>query len=133
MKYVLDANIAIAAMNSVPVVQARLADVASSDVAVPIVAIAELTFGAYKSRRRQDNLARIAALRRLVVVLPLTDSVVDLYGAIRSLLESRGVVKSDFDLLIACSAIEQDAVLVTNDGGLLDGTIEGLRAENWLS
>ena len=89
--------------------------------------------GAYKSRRREDNLARIAALRRSVVVLPLTDRVVDLYGATRASLESRGIVKSDFDLLIACSAIDQEAVLVTNDGSLLDGEITALRAENWLS
>jgi predicted nucleic acid-binding protein len=80
-----------------------------------------------------ENLARIAALRRSVAVLPLSDSIVDLYGATRASLESRGVTKSDFDLLIACCAIDQDALLITNDGGLLDGTITSLRAENWLA
>lgn len=128
----LDSNIAIAALNGVDAVRSRLAGVPGTDVAVPLIAIAELTFGAYKSKRREDNLARVAALRRSVAVIPLTDSIVDLYGATRASLESRGIAKSDFDLLIACSAIDQKAVLVTNDGSLLDGSIAGLRAENWL-
>lgn len=46
---------------------------------------------------------------------------------------ARGVVKSDFDLLIACTALHADAILVTNDRGLLDGVIPRLRSENWLA
>ena len=65
-------------------------------------------------------------------VLPLTDGVVDRYGAVRAELHGRGISKSDVDLLIGCAALEQGAVLVTSDGALLDGTIQGLRAENWL-
>jgi len=56
----------------------------------------------------------------------------DLYGSIRAELEARGLVKSDFDLIIACTALTHDAALVTSDGALLDGAIPGLRAENWL-
>ena len=115
MRYVLDANI-----------------VPSSEVGIPIVAMAELVFGAHKSKRRDANLQRIAALRRSITVLNLDDRIVDLYGSIRAALERRGIVKSDFDLLIACTALGQDAVLVTNDQGLLDAEIEGLRTENWL-
>jgi predicted nucleic acid-binding protein len=47
-------------------------------------------------------------------------------------LERRGIVKSDFDLVIACTALDHGAILVTNDGSLLDGRIDGLRVENWL-
>ncbi len=132
MRYVLDANIAIAALNAVPAVRTRLEAVPGSEVGIPIVALAELTFGAYKSRRREANLARISALRRSITMLPLTEAVVDLYGSTRAVLERRGIVKSDFDLVIACTALDQGAILVTNDGSLLDGRIDGLRVENWL-
>lgn len=132
MKYVLDANAAIAAMNGVGSVRDRLAAVPGSEVGVPIVGVAELLFGAHKSRRRDENLGRIAALRRSIAVLPLSDRVVDLYGATRAVLEAKGVVKSDFDLIIACTALEHEATLVTSDRGLLDDSIPGLRAENWL-
>ncbi len=133
MRYVLDANIAVAALNGVEVVRGRLAAVPGAEVGIPMVAIAELMFGACKSRRRTGNLQRIAALRTWISTLPLTDGVIGLYGETRAALESRGKVKSDFDLLIACTALDLGAVLVTNDQALLDGSIGGLRAENWLS
>jgi predicted nucleic acid-binding protein len=133
VRYVLDSNIAIAALNRVDAVRSRLVDVPGSEVGIPIVAIAELTFGAYKSKRREANIAKIAALRRSITVLDLGDGVVDLYGSTRAALEARGIVRSDFDLIIACTALDQDAVLVTNDRGLLDAEIDGLRVENWLA
>lgn len=133
MKYVLDANIAVAALNGVATVQRQLAAIPAVDVGLPIVAVAELLFGAYKSKRRDENLRRVAALRRSVTTLPLTDGVVERYGATRAALEAVGLVKSDFDLLIACTALDLGAVLVTNDRALLDESITGLRAENWLA
>jgi predicted nucleic acid-binding protein len=133
VRYVLDANIAVAALNSVDRVRQRLATVPGPDVGIPMVAVAELLFGACKSRRRDENLNRVAALRRSITTLPLTDGVIGLYGETRAALESRGIVKSDFDLIIACTALDLGAVLVTNDQALLDGSIAGLHAENWLS
>jgi predicted nucleic acid-binding protein len=41
-------------------------------------------------------------------------------------------VKADIDLHIAATAIEAGATLVTNDGALLDGDIDGLVVENWI-
>jgi predicted nucleic acid-binding protein len=41
-------------------------------------------------------------------------------------------VKADIDLHIAATAIEEGATLVTNDGALLAGDIDGLVAENWI-
>lgn len=132
MRYVLDANIAVAALNGVGPVRQRLSMVTLDEVGIPLVALAELLFGAYKSMRREDNLQRIATLRRTVMVLPLTDRIVDRYGAVRAALESGGTRKSDFDLLIACTALDLDAILVTHDRDLLDGSIVGLETEDWL-
>lgn len=130
MRYVLDSNVAIAALNNVGGVRGRLESVQGSEVGIPMVAVAELLFGATKSKRREDNLQRIAALRRAIATLSLTDGVIERYGTMRAMLESRGLVKSDSDLLIACTALDLDAVLVTSDQALLDGSIVGLRAED---
>jgi predicted nucleic acid-binding protein len=62
----------------------------------------------------------------------MTLSVVERYAVGRAAVELRGRRKSDFDLVIACTAIEQGAVLVTNDAALKDGAIEGLVVEDWL-
>ena len=98
-----------------------------------MVGVAELVYGAHASQRHDKNLERVAALRQAVQTLPLTEPVVNRYGATRAALRSRGIVKSDFDLIIASTALEADAVLVTDDRALLDGTIAGLRVENWLA
>jgi predicted nucleic acid-binding protein len=42
------------------------------------------------------------------------------------------VERRAFDLMIACTAIEYGATLVTHDGALKDGTIGELIAEDWL-
>lgn len=47
-------------------------------------------------------------------------------------LRRRGLAKGDADLQIAATAIVEDAVLVTDDGALLDGSIPGLKTENWI-
>jgi tRNA(fMet)-specific endonuclease VapC len=132
VRVVLDSNIAIAAMNRVQLVVDRLAGLRGSEVGIPIVAVAELAYGARRSSRAAQNLERIGSLRRSIATLPLTEAVADRYAVVRADLESRGQAKSDFDLLIACTAIEEEATLVTADAALLDGTIAGLRAENWL-
>lgn len=44
-----------------------------------------------------------------------------------------GKSAADFDLIIACTALDLGAALVTNDQALLDGSICGLGSETWLS
>jgi predicted nucleic acid-binding protein len=46
---------------------------------------------------------------------------------------ARGVAKGDLDILIACTALEHGATLVTNDAALKDGTIAELVVEDWLA
>lgn len=55
------------------------------------------------------------------------------YAVVRAEVERVGRSKSDFDLLIACSALEHGATLVTNDGALKDGDILGLAVEDWIA
>jgi predicted nucleic acid-binding protein len=46
--------------------------------------------------------------------------------------ERKGRSKTDFDLVIACTALEHGATLITNDAALKDGAIENLVVEDWL-
>ncbi len=133
MRYVLDANMVIAGLNGVEPVRSRLSGITAADVGIPVVAIAELYFDAYKSQRRAENLGKIRTLLRSLAVLPVTESVAELYGSTRAALEVRGLVRTDFDLIIACIALDLKAVLVTDDRNLLDGSISNLQAENWLA
>lgn len=132
MRYVLDTNIAIAALNRHPDVLRQLATVPGHEIGLPLVAIGELTFGALRSGRTAANLAKIRAMRARFAVLPVTENIIDRYAAVRAELVTQGIAKSDFDLVIACTAIEYGAVLVTHDAGLKDGKIADLLVEDWL-
>jgi tRNA(fMet)-specific endonuclease VapC len=131
--YVLDTNIAVAALKLHPPVSSKLAQLAPDDVGFPLVVVGELLYGARNSQRVAENLARVEALRARFPVLPVTDAVVERYAVIRATLVKLGRPKGDFDLLIAATAIESSAVLVSNDAGLKDGSIEGLTVEDWLA
>lgn len=132
MKYVLDTNIVAALLNANPVVIARFARVPESDVALPIVVIAELLYGAHRSARASANVARVHALAARLDVLAVDAVVFERYAVVRAALADQGRPKSDFDLLIACTALVHDACLVTHDDALKDGAIAGLVLEDWL-
>ena len=65
-------------------------------------------------------------------VLPFDLALATRYATVRADLERRGRPKTDFDLVVACTALEHGATLITNDGGLKDGAIDGLVVEDWL-
>lgn len=132
MKYVLDTNIVARLLDADERVLSHLTDVEPSDVGIPLLVVAELMFGAEKSARREQNHARIQRLTEAFRVVPLGLAVVRRYAAVRAAIESVGRPKSDFDLMIACTALEQNAILVTHDAALKDGAIAGLVVEDWL-
>jgi tRNA(fMet)-specific endonuclease VapC len=133
VRYVIDTNVAIAMLAQQQPVLERLSSVAPEDLGLSVVVIAELLFGARKSARTRDNVARVQALEARFPTLPVTRPIVERYGIVRADLASRGLAKGDFDLLIACTALEEGATLVTNDAALKDGSIARLVVEDWLS
>ena len=88
-------------------VLSQLADAEPSDVGIALLVLAELLFGAEKSVRKEQNGARIKQMTETFPVLPLGLAVVRRYAAERAQLERIGRKKSDFDPMIACTAIEQ--------------------------
>ena len=132
MKYVLDTNIVARLLEGDPRVVPRVADVGVSGFGMPLVVFAELLFGVEKSARREANRARLERFAAGVRVLPFDLALATRYANVRADLERKGRRKTDFDLVVACTALEHGATLVTNDGGLKDGAIDGLVVEDWL-
>jgi tRNA(fMet)-specific endonuclease VapC len=106
LKYVLDSNIAIAAMNGVAPVIGCPAEIDVSDIGIPLVAIGELVYGAYRSKHRDENVSRIAGLRRSIATLPLTDDIADRYGATRADLHARGIAARETEIERRLDAFE---------------------------
>jgi predicted nucleic acid-binding protein len=62
----------------------------------------------------------------------VTAAIADRFGVIKAQLRSRGRLKADFDLMIAATALDLGATLVTDDGDLLSGDIADLIVDNWV-
>lgn len=134
MRYVLDTNIVAASFNGHPGVVSRLNHTLRRDhIFLPAMALAELRFGALNSRRISENLARIDQALVVLTLAPVDRPIADRFGAIKAELRRRGITKSDADLLIAATALEIEATLVTNDQDLHDGAISRLEVEDWIA
>jgi predicted nucleic acid-binding protein len=131
--WLLDTNTIIYAQYVGGRVRERLDDASKRDrVVTSVLVIAELFYGAAKSSRPEANRRKVEEIARAVEIMPVSIDSAARFGALKQQLVARGRVKADIDLHIAAAAIEAGATLVTNDGALLAGDIEGLVAENWI-
>lgn len=132
MKYVLDTNIVARLLEADQRIVPRVNALEAHSFGMPLVVFAELLFGVEKSSRRDANRARLKRFAAGVRVLPFDLALAARYSTVRAALERKGRPKTDFDLVVACTALEHGATLITNDGGLKDGASEGLVVEDWL-
>jgi tRNA(fMet)-specific endonuclease VapC len=132
MKYLLDTNICIYIINKRP---ASILDTIRSkhpdEISISSITIAELQYGAERSRNPHQN--RIAILEFLMPfrLLDFDQRAASCYGKIRNILESRGTPVGPMDLLLASQASAYSLVLVTNNIKEFKH-IDSLRLENWL-
>lgn len=129
MRYLLDSNAVIAVLNEPagPLSQ-RLHGVIPADVGVSAIVMHELYFGAFKSQRRERNLALVDALR--FEVLPLDTEDARHAGEIRAWLATQGTPIGAYDILIAGQARARGLILITRNLREF-ARVPGLNAENW--
>ena len=133
MRYLPDTNIFIAALNGKSKVRSALNALEPRDeVMFSVIVWAELYYGAICSAKKDENLKRVDSLRSTFSIIEITHPIAARFSSIKAHLRKQGNPRSDLDLLIAASAIEEDAILITDDRALLDRSIPGLVAENWL-
>ena len=114
MKYLLDTNAAASILNGrrSPIDrQARRHE--PGDIGISTIVIYELYFGAAKSQRKQQNRARIDALRFPLVDFDRDDA--RYAGEIRAFLIARGTPIGPLDILIAGQARARALTLVTHN------------------
>ncbi len=74
MKYLLDANAIIGLLKGHAGLLTRVRQHTPEDFGIGAVAVHELFFGAYKSRRRSENLARVEGLQFAVLEFDQEDA-----------------------------------------------------------
>jgi tRNA(fMet)-specific endonuclease VapC len=129
MRYFLDTNAVIALTNdSNRNLSRRVRQVAPPDIAISVIVMQELYFGAYKSRRQSQNLAVADALQFQVVEFDRDDA--RQAGEIRALLGARGTPIGPYDVLIAGQAVARNLVLVSRNTREF-ARVPRLQIENW--
>lgn len=134
MNYMLDTNILIYLIKKRPVsVVARMNSLAPSDgLCMSFVTYAELLKGAERSQRKPEVLQQLAALRRQIPVQFDADEALCAHHAQQSArLQAAGTPIGANDLWIACHALAQNCVLVTNNVREFQ-RVAGLTVENWV-
>ena len=129
MRYLLDANVVIALLKDTTSATARrVRRERIGDIAISAVVSHELFYGAFKSRRRIQNVAVIDALQFVVLEFDKEDA--RQAAEIRALLASEGTPIGPYDLLIAGQAVARDMILVTQNTREFE-RVPGLRFEDW--
>jgi tRNA(fMet)-specific endonuclease VapC len=126
-RYLLDTNIVIALFAGDSVVKDSLAK--ANEVSVPSIVVGELYFGARRSGRVQENLARVDEFVADSVVLGCDTETAHRYGEVKSVLRLKGHPLPENDIWIAAVAPQHDLTLVTRDTHF--GAIDGLKVIAW--
>jgi tRNA(fMet)-specific endonuclease VapC len=131
MIYLLDTNAWISYLNShTSPVRNRLNRFSPQEITTCSVVKAELYFGAYKSSRREENLALLSNLFKEIQSYPFDDAAADVYGRIRADLIKRGAPIGPNDLMISAIALTKDLVLITHNVSEFSKVAE-LKYEDW--
>ena len=103
--------------------------IARTDVLVPSTVLGELYYGALKSGRPANNLARIEEFAASVAVLACDRETARHYGQIKDGLRSKGRPIPENDIWIAAVALQHGLPLATRDEHFKE--VDGLRVEKW--
>jgi len=134
MRYLLDTNTLVYALNARPRHQAimeRLDREAPENLFVSAITLAELRYGAAKSRRREANLQKVQRVAQGLNVSAFDDAAAAAYGGLRAELEGAGTPIGPLDTLIAAHALSLGMTLVTANTREF-ARVRTLRVESWL-
>ena len=132
MPYLLDTNICIYIIKQKPhSVLNKFNSIEPGEIAISMITVSELYYGARKSANEEKN---ILALNKFILPFNILDfdiAAANIYGIIRTELESKGIPIGPLDTLIAAHAISLDYILVTNNEREFT-RVSGLQVENWV-
>lgn len=132
MLRLLDTNTCIYFLNrSSDKIIAQFKKLSPSDIKLSAITVAELYFGAEKSKAKRKNWQVVESFVSVFETIPFDVKCGKIYGKIRASLEQAGTPIGPMDLLIASICLANDFILVTNNIKEFD-RIRKLKLENWL-
>lgn len=134
MKYLLDTNICVHFLRGAFSLDVKLREVGLENCAISEITLAELEYGVENSAlafqaKQRESLQKFTETF-FERILPIRDCF-SLYAKNRVRLRQLGMPISDFDLLIGCSALTYNLILVSENVSEL-ARIENIQLENWV-
>ena len=131
LKYLLDTNIIIYVMKRKPLEALKVFNKNASRMAISTITLAELIYGAEKSKQVEKNLNTIEDFISHLEVLPYDINATQHYGQIKAFLERSGKSIGVNDIHIAAHARSHGLTLVTNNLSEFK-RVPNLALENWV-
>ncbi len=128
--YLIDTDILIYSLKGHEQVIAHLQRTAKVSKAISVISYGELLYGAQKSARPEENLARVRRLGEILPVIEVSPAIMEAFASLKARLEREGRRLDDFDLVIAATAMTLGYRLITNNEKHFT-RIEGLHIDNW--
>ena len=101
------------------------------EICISCITEAELLYGAMKRNNRRLT-QKVNLFCDLIPSIDWTQSAAKVYAGLRNELEAQGTPIGSMDMMIAASALAEDATLVTNNVAHFS-KVRGLKLENWVS
>ena len=130
MKYLLDTDTCVYWLRGRTDVRDRWISEDPGSIAISIITVAELYYGAAFSDRPEENRTAINNLIEHVIVLQVSKEAAEVFGNIKASLRKGGTLIEDIDLLIAGTALAYNLTLVTNNIRHFD-RIPEIKIESW--
>lgn len=131
IRYLLDTDTCIYVMNHRPErVLERMRAFKTSELAISVITLFELTNGALKSQKVSQNLDLLERLTQQLQPIPFEADHAKEAARIRRHLENAGQPIGGYDLLIAAHTLALDVTLVSNNAREF-ARVPDLKLENW--
>ena len=130
--YLLDTNTCIYFLNkSSDRIISRFQELSPLVIKLPAITVAELFFGAEKSKAKKKNWEIVKTFVSNFEIISFDANSCQIYAMIRASLEKTGAPIGPMDLLIASISLSNNFILVTNNIKEFK-RIKTLKLENWV-
>ncbi|HPC77825.1 MAG TPA: type II toxin-antitoxin system VapC family toxin [bacterium] len=115
MKYLIDTDWVIDHFAGVEKITKKLEELAPQGIGLSVISLAELYEGIYFSNSPYENEKVLERFLEIVSILGINKEICKIFGRERGRLRRKGILISDFDLLIASTCLYYDLTLLTNN------------------
>ncbi len=115
MRYLVDSDWIIHALNRIPAVVQSLNDLHEEGIGISIISMAELYQGVFYARDPQASESLLLESVSQYDVVQLDDDIVRTFARERGRLKEAGTPIGDMDLLIGCTALQRGLTLLSNN------------------